>query len=247
MDFKTLLEVGLTLWEAKAYVALLELGSTTTGPLVKKSEVPQSKIYEVLNSLNNKGLASHIIKGKTKYFQASNPKKILNLFKEKQRKIEKLIPELESKQISAKERQSVELFEGLKAIRSMLIELISDVKKGENWYGFSTGETSLIKEIGDFYEWWGSKKYFMGLKDHLLISLENKKEFEKNIKKEYLSELKKITRYSKISFPGDVAIFRDKVIIFNWKDIPTAILITSKNLAKQHKDFFLGLWKIAKK
>ena len=247
MNFKVLLEAGLTLWESKAYIALLELGSTTTGPLAKKSGVPQSKIYEVLNSLNNKGLASYIIKGKTKYFQASEPKKILALFKEKERKIKKLIPELESKRQLAKERQSVELFEGLKAIRSILIELISDVKKGENWYGFSTGETSLINEISGFYEWWGTRKYFEGLKDHLLISLDNKREFEKSFKEETLKAIRKITRYSKISFPGDVAIFRDKVIIFNWKDNLTAILITSKNLAEQYKNFFLGLWKIAKK
>ncbi len=245
MRYDILLEVGLTQWESKTYVALLELGSTTTGPLVKKCGVPQSKIYSVLNSLMNKGLANYIIKKKTKYFQAADPKKILALVKEKERKIEKIMPELEAKQEMAKERQSVELFEGIPAIRSMFISLTSDAKKEEKWYGFSTGK-EYIEEINEFYSWWGQKKHFTGLKDHLLISIENKKEFESQIKKEELPALKKILKYSKISFPGDVAIFRDKVIILNWESTPTAILITSKNLANQYKKFFIGLWKTAK-
>ena len=105
-------ETGLTERESKVYLALLELGSTTTGPLVKKSKVPNSKIYEILESLHNKGLSSWIIKGKIKYFQGANPKKILTLFKEKEREIERLLPELESKQLSAKEKQSVEIYQG---------------------------------------------------------------------------------------------------------------------------------------
>jgi len=46
-----LTEIGLTERESKVYCALLELGQTTTGPLSKKSQVPNSKIYAVLESL----------------------------------------------------------------------------------------------------------------------------------------------------------------------------------------------------
>ncbi|MDI6721895.1 MAG: hypothetical protein QMD85_05855, partial [Candidatus Aenigmarchaeota archaeon] len=46
--------------------------------------------------------------------------------------------------------------------------------------------------------------------------------------------MKNILRYSNVSFPGDVAIFRDKVVILNWEDNPTAILIASKSLSEQY-------------
>jgi len=147
-----LLELGLTTREIKVYLALLELGLTTTGPIIKKSEVPNSKIYEILEGLQNKGLVSWIIKGKTKYFQASNPKQLLTLLKDKQRKVEEIIPQLQMKQKLSQSKKSVELFEGMRAIRGMLLGLVQDIKKGENWYGFSTGLTSTDKEIEDFYE-----------------------------------------------------------------------------------------------
>ena len=244
MDIKELLaQAGLTERESKVYLALLELGSVTSGPIVKKSGVPNSKIYEILESLQNKGLVSWIIKIKTKYFQASPPKKIQILFKEKEREIAQMIPSLE---IKAKylERKSVELFEGFPAIRNMFVNMISDAKKGECWYGFSTGESSKKEEVRDFYEWWGARK--SKLKDHLLISKEHKKKFE-GVHRVSLKDIKIKLKYSAVSFPGDVAIFRDQVVILNWEGVPIATLITSKNIADQYKNFFLGLWKLAKK
>lgn len=241
---EVLREVGLTERESRVYLALLELGSTTTGPLIKKSEVPNSKVYEVLESLQNKGLVSWIIKGKTKYFQASSPKQLLSLLKDKERRIEEILPQLEMKQKLSQIKKSVELFEGVKAIRNMLLGLIQDVKKGEDWYGFSTGKTSQNKEIEKFYEWWGLLKISSGLKDHLLISSSNKTQFLDSLTKNAKRSLEKTKslRFSNVSFPGDTAIFKNRVILFNWDDAPIATLITNNNLAEQYADFFAGLW-----
>ena len=235
-------EIGLTERESRVYLALLELGKVTTGSIIKKSGVPNSKIYEILESLQNKGLVSYIIKGKVKYFQASEPKKILALFKEKERKIQEMLPELEAKRRISEEAKSVEIFEGIKAMRGLFLSFLGDAKKGEDFYGFSTGETSMNREIEDFYEWWGALKLNSGLKDHLLISLKNKDWFERSISPEAKKALKGILRYSKISFPGDTAIFRNKVILLNWENIPNAILIVNTNLARQYIEFFRELW-----
>jgi HTH-type transcriptional regulator, sugar sensing transcriptional regulator len=47
--------LGLTSYETKVYLSLLETGSMTASNISKKSSVPYSKIYEVLNSLEDKG------------------------------------------------------------------------------------------------------------------------------------------------------------------------------------------------
>jgi len=46
--------LGLTSYEIKVYLSLLEQGSMTASDISKISGVPYSKIYEVLNSLDNK-------------------------------------------------------------------------------------------------------------------------------------------------------------------------------------------------
>jgi sugar-specific transcriptional regulator TrmB len=47
--------LGLTSYETKVYLSLLETGSMTASDISKRSGVPYSKIYEVLNSLEDKG------------------------------------------------------------------------------------------------------------------------------------------------------------------------------------------------
>src|SRR5690242_3289871 len=50
-------QVGLNKYEAEAYAALLQHGPLTGYELVKRSEVPLSRSYEILERLASKGLA----------------------------------------------------------------------------------------------------------------------------------------------------------------------------------------------
>jgi len=47
--------MGLTEYQTRIYLALLEIGATTASRLSEHANVPYSKIYEVLNSLEEKG------------------------------------------------------------------------------------------------------------------------------------------------------------------------------------------------
>jgi sugar-specific transcriptional regulator TrmB len=48
-------DLGMTGYEIRVYTSLLEAGAMTAADISKKSGVPYSKIYEVLNSLEDKG------------------------------------------------------------------------------------------------------------------------------------------------------------------------------------------------
>jgi sugar-specific transcriptional regulator TrmB len=48
-------DLGLTSYEIRVYTALLDAGAMTAANISKKSGVPYSKIYEVLNGLQEKG------------------------------------------------------------------------------------------------------------------------------------------------------------------------------------------------
>src|SRR3989337_3908562 len=51
----TLREMGLNAYEIDAYIALLEGGQMTAMEISREASVPYSKMYEVLNSLKEKG------------------------------------------------------------------------------------------------------------------------------------------------------------------------------------------------
>jgi sugar-specific transcriptional regulator TrmB len=64
----TLHEMGLAAYEIDAYIALLEGGEMTAMEISQQTQVPYSKIYEVLNSLKEKGWIKSEESRPTKYF-----------------------------------------------------------------------------------------------------------------------------------------------------------------------------------
>ena len=61
-------EIGLNAYEMDVYAALLESGQITALEISKKANVPYSKIYDVLNSLKNKGWLKSVGTRPTKYY-----------------------------------------------------------------------------------------------------------------------------------------------------------------------------------
>jgi len=238
-------EAGLTERESRVYRALLALGLTTTGPLAKRSGVPTSKIYDVLESLQDKGLISWVVKGKTKYFQGANPDKILSLFKEKERRIAKAIPQLQAERLKVKEKQYVELFEGPKAIFAFLNDLIEQGKKGDVYYGFSLGKEYEDEAFTRFYKKYTKLRKEKKLTVKLIANKSTKKVFNK-VYSDQKTYFKKTLRFVDFHFPQGLTIFGDKVLTINWIDRPIAVLIQSKTVADQYKQYFEELWSTAK-
>src|SRR3989344_1268060 len=101
MDTRLLEDIVLTKSEVSVYLALLDLGSSSTGKIVDKSQVSSSKIYEILDRLMQKGLVSFVIKEGVKHFEAAPPDRILDYAEEKEKEMKQqkeglksLIPEL---------------------------------------------------------------------------------------------------------------------------------------------------------
>lgn len=233
---ETLQELGLNRRESICYTALLELGSSKVGEIIKKTEIPSSKIYEILEKLIKKGLVSYIIKGKIKHYQASDPKTLLNYIDEKKKKVQEIILQLLSKQKLSK-RQNVEIFEGQKAIFSLFTDLIHDAKPKELYLIFSINEENKNEQANLFFRNLTIRRKEKKLDVKLLKNI-------KYYKKEKHTKLK--LKYTKFNLPQGITIFRNNVIILSWVESPIAINIESEIFADQLREFFLELWKIAK-
>lgn len=233
---ETLQELGFSRRESLCYTALLELGSSKIGPIVKKTEIPSSKIYEILDKLINKGFVSYVTIGNIKHYQASDPKILLNYIDEKKKKIEDILPQLLLKQKQST-KQSVELFEGQKALFSLFTNLIKNAKPKEKYYIFSINEENKNVATNLFF-----KNLAVRRKDkHLdVLLLKNIKHY----KKEQHTKLK--LKYTDFNLPQGITIFRNIVIIISWVELPIAIKIESEPISNQLREFFIEQWNIAK-
>ncbi len=81
---ESLESAGMTKSEVKVYLSMVDLGSSSVGQIISKSNVTSSKIYELLDKLIHKGLVSSIIKKGVKHFEAAPPSRILDYLNEKE-------------------------------------------------------------------------------------------------------------------------------------------------------------------
>lgn len=233
---EVLQELGFKRRESQCYTSLLELGSSKVGEIVRKTGIPSSKIYEILDKLMKRGLVSYVIKNNIKHYQATDPKSLINFVEEKKKKIEQVLPELLLKQ-KLSHKQSVDMYEGQKAIFTLFVDLISDAKPNESYLVFSINEENKTDQANLFFKNLAVRRKEKKLEVRLL----------KNIKyyvKEKHTNLK--LRYTNFNLPQGITIFKNYVILLSWVESPVAIKIESEIFASQLRNFFNDLWKIAK-
>src|SRR3989344_3663074 len=122
-------EFGLTDNEVKVYLACLKLGTALVQGIAKKANTYRTYTYEILKSLIEKGLVSYVIKNGKQYFEVAEPEKLLNILKEKETKINKILPDLKNIYKTSIEKPKVELYEGKEGLKTILDDIIRT--KGE--------------------------------------------------------------------------------------------------------------------
>ena len=245
---KTLEQIGLTNTEAKVYLALLELGEAKTGEILKKANINSGRIYEILDSLQKKGLVSFITKKNIKIFKPSPPERIndyLDLeeekLKEKRKDLRDKLSELKKKYNKKKDKTSVELFQGTQGQRTAYEILFKEANKDKNLYVYGVlPKQRYSKEILDTLEFFVYKKRKeLNFKTHKLVSKEAKNEpfFKQD------NSIRKFLPYTAFT---SIQILGDITLITLEKEPVITILIHNKDIANDYREQFKILWKQAK-
>ena len=130
---KILERIGLTEYEAKTYTTLLLLGPSKAGELSREAQIPQSKIYQVLDQLTLKQLVESL-EGRPKEFKAVSPEiALLRLLDEKERELKLLKSEVRKIEKSLKPLQLPEVSYGVWVI------------KGRKWKEFFNKSAEMIE------------------------------------------------------------------------------------------------------
>lgn len=235
MDIQILEDIGLTTAEIKIYLALLELGTATAGPIIEKSGLQSSVVHMTLNKLIDKGFVSFSKEGKRNHYQASNPKHVIQFIEEKKERFETILPELLLKQRHAVQKSEMVTFRGVKGMRELLYELLE--AGGSEHHTFGSAKESLMMGHG----WWVGyhrKRSQKGIRAKLLFN-ESLKPWQAERKYP-----KAEVRYTKKGFEPltETIIRHDRVGIIIWTEKPIGILIHHKVVAESYEKFFQMMW-----
>ena len=132
--------LGLTTYEARAYLALLRRNSYTAAQVARTSGLPRQRIYDVLSSLVEKGLASARPGNVVKYaptapglavdrLVARHRQELSELERDATRMIDELTPAFEAGQIETDPLEYIEVLRDRRAINERFDELQANMKR----------------------------------------------------------------------------------------------------------------------
>ncbi len=245
MDITILEELGLTKSEIQVYLALLELGSSSTGKIVENSKTASSKVYEILDKLIQKGLVSFIVQRGIKQFEAASPQRILDYANEREeqfalqkKELRHLIPELELKQKLSQYRSQATIFKGFKGIKSAYEDILNSLKKNEEYYVM--GATTPTEPYFSFIKHFHQRRASQGIKVKILYS-KRMQPLADAIKDTPLTQIR-FTSQELLSSAFILMYAQKTLIIVSTKHDLTLFQIESQEVTDSLKAYFEILW-----
>ena len=227
-------EYGFSEKEAKVYLALLTLGSSTVNQIAEKADLVRTTTYDLLKGLREKGLVASMIKNKIFYFEAADPKKLTQILEEKKRKIDKLLPNLRKLKTETLIRPYTEVYEGKAGIKTVYQNILEEKKPL-----LAISNTHFIFKMLPFYVPHFVKQR---AKTGIFIKLLNEKtkeslELMKKRDKQELRETRFIPQLKNI--PITEYIYGNNVAILGTRpEDPVGIIVRHKEFAQAQKLIF---------
>lgn len=116
---KELEKLNLNKKEAILYLALLELGEALIRDIVRKTSLKRTTIYDILDSLKEKGLINSSKKQKRTFYYAESPLKLEKLLDEKKTILKTILPQLMSITNLLEKKPKIRYYEGIEGIKDV--------------------------------------------------------------------------------------------------------------------------------
>ena len=235
---EALKELNLNNREIKVYLSLLMLGQSTVNSVAKKSNLNRVSTYDILKALLERGFVSYVIISGVKHFEAVEPSKFLDLLKEKQEKIEAVLPELESIKVSLTKKPQIEVYEEIGGLKSVF----NDVLK-ENKETVFIGDSKMLDVLQFYFPHFVKQKRKQGIFSKVITyDCKAMRKYKKESPEKFIH-----MKFIKQEIEMTKIFYGDKVAFLTFKEKNSiAILISNKNIANTERKLFDIIWKQAK-
>ena len=236
MNPEILEQAGLSNGEAEIYLVLLKIGDATASDIAKHTKIARPNVYDYLNKLKEKSLASFVTKNNKMHYIPASPEKIVDFLDEKKEILIDNIDSLMKLYQPKKAAPKVEVYEGAEGFKTLMNDII---KSGQSFVGWG-GSDRVREYLPEHYV----TRYLNLRKKHGILG---KMLFVKTetVLKTPLTKFKEIPK--EFTSPSTTLAYDDKVAIMIYTAVPVIILIKSKELAESYKKHFKLLWNKVKK
>jgi sugar-specific transcriptional regulator TrmB len=237
-----LMQIGLSLNEARIYEAMLQLGEANVQTISIKAKVHRRNVYDSLNKLIEKGLASEVFVKGEKNFKAMHPQRLNFLLAEKQVQLEKALPELKKRFVQKESDAQAYMYRGIEGVKKYLQDIL---ETGETGYFIGAKAFWLDPRLKHFLPRFEKEKkrkkiQFMHIFDYEVK--EQKPEIIKLVGKPYKFLPKSYSSPTAIDIFGPYVVTFVGVKVGELYEEPIQFVMKNRELADGYRKFFQFMW-----
>ena len=239
-----LLSFGLTEKEARIYLALLPYRDIGTSKLVRSTGLHGQFVYNALASLEEKGLARHVVQNGRKKFSANTPTRLVSRIEERRLSVKSLARELQTRYTGGRE-QDIEIYQGESAFIAHQLDLLERTPEG--------GTIDVIASESERYmrtfDAEGTSHVYETVRERRKIRIRYIGSESQRTRLQSMEKERPLWTYRIL--PGqstgvmNTDIWTHNVTMNIFGDPILSISITGKEIADGYRAFFETLWKLS--
>lgn len=235
-------KMGLSLNESRVYEALLQVGESNVNKISIKSKVHRRNVYDSLNKLIEKGLASETFVKGEKLFKPTDPQRLQEMIKEREEVLNAHLPEMKKLYQSIEPEAEAYFFRGIEGFKNYL-QLILEQKQTVHF--ISAKGFWLDPRLKHYLTHFDKERKKRGIKfihlfDHEVK--EQKPEILKLVGKPYKFLPKEYSSATAVDIFGDYVVTFVGVKPGELYQEPLQFILKSKMLADGYRKFFQFMW-----
>lgn len=239
---KQLKKSGLSKPEIGVYLYLLEQGISSPPQIARGTRMKRANVYNVVQSLKEKGLVEKQPKGKRYLFGAKDPSSIVRVLEEKKEAITAILPDLRALYKADKNKPTIRFYHGMEQVRDLFGQI-----EGAQEIFFILSTNVLFETYPTFFKKFRTQAAKQGvfLKDILT------KESGITISQKTREAMRgyydfRLFPQNPEDMPTSIRIWNDHVALVTFDEPVFGTVLTSKSLAKTFRVMFETMWNAGK-
>lgn len=243
MHTEELIQLGFSKNEAQIFETLVKFGKLPVSDISQKSNIHRRNVYDCMNRLIEKGFVFEIPTSHENYYKVVNPEKLNEIVQEKQKVLDKILPDLTLLYNKESHDEDVYILKGVEGWKNYMAKIL---ETKQDVYTIGGGGLWTDPKLRNYFQNFLSEAEELGIKFHLLFDYEVKSE-----KREILEELAG-TNYKffskEYSTNASIDIFGNYTVIMSKGEkslIDDSLLtvISNRGTADAFRVWFKLMWK----
>lgn len=225
--------------ETKVYLAGLELGPTTVLELARRTRLPRTTLYPILEDLRQRGFFRFGKQKRRSVYIAEAPTQLARQFHAREKQFTDMVPKLEALRGTVREGAGVMLYEGSEGFRQLWQKIF---KSGVKEYRILTSGVGMLEFVHEPYlvKRIIAERVRRGIASRQLLVDSTLAQKIIMRDKEELRETRLLPKNTEL--PATIIIFGNEVAFITTRRENTMILIASGESAITHRTLFDLLW-----